>query len=147
MNKNVIDSINRIEKERQQLAEKYLSQTGETWPNTDRLVLHLGPDAYSYELVIICGKLTHIAGYDWYMILALEELGRIACYQSGKRYGHLKYKSVDYEFVWRYRHAIRENYNHGHNIPSSGFRSLSQVKLFIQTIEAAEELSMRSALE
>lgn len=146
MTENIINSLNQIEQERRQLAEKYLSQHGEQWPSKNRLVVHLGPDAYNYELVIICGKLTHIADYDWYMRVALEELSRIACYQSDARYGQLKYKTVDYEFVWRYRHAIRENYNHGHNIPSSGFRSLRQVKLFIQTIEAAEELLMRAAI-
>ena len=143
---HTINSISQIEKERQRLAEKYLAQSGDAWPTKKQLVVHLGPDAYNCELVIICGKLTHIANYDWYMSLALEELGRIACYQSEERYGHLKYKTVDYDFVWRYRHAIRENYNHGHNIPASGFSSLRQVKKFIQAIETVEELSMRMAV-
>lgn len=140
------NKLSPTEAERQRCAEQYLKKRNEYWPSKEQLVVHLGPDAYNCELVIICGKLTHIANYDWYMNLALEELLRIACYQGTVRYGQLKLKTVDYDFAWRYRHAIRENYNHGHNIPSSGFRSLRQIKLFIQAIETIEELSMRVAM-
>ena len=133
---------NPIEAERQRCAEQYLKRRNESWPSHKKLSVRLGRDAYNFELIIICGKLNHIANYDWYMQLALEELDRVACYQTEGRYGQLKYKTVDCEFVWQYRNAIRENYNHGRNIPSSGFRSLRQIKMFIQATELAEELSM-----
>ena len=134
--------LNPIETERQRCAERYLRQRQELWPSDNQLSVHLGMDAYNCELIIICGKLNHIADYDWYMQLALEELDRVACYQGEGRYGQLKFKTVDCNFVWQYRNAIRENYNHGRNIPSSGFRSLRQIKMFIQATEMAEELSM-----
>jgi len=140
------NTLNSIETERQGCAERYLKQRNERWPSDKQLAVHLGLDAYNCNLVIICGKLTHIADYDWYIQLALEELDRVACYKSEGRYGQLKFKTVDCDFVWQYRNAIRENYNHGRNIPSSGFRSLRQIKMFIQAIEMAEELSMKVAM-
>jgi len=138
--------LNTIEAERQRCAEQYLRLRNEPWPSDKQLSVRLGIDGYNFELIIICGKLTHIADYDWYMRLALEELDRLACYQNEDRYGQLKFKSVNHDFVWQYRNAIRENYNHGRNIPSSGFRSLRQIKMFIQAVEMAEELSMVVAM-
>lgn len=134
--------LNPIENERQRCAERYLKRRNERWPSDEQLSVRLGSDGYNCELIIICGKLNHIPDNDWHMQLALEELDRIACYQSEGRYGQLKLKTIDCDFVWQYRNAIRENYNHGRNLPSSGFRSLRQIKMFIQTIEMAEELSM-----
>jgi len=79
--------LNPIEDERQRCAERYLKRRNERWPSEKQLSVRLGNDAYNCELIIICGKLNHIPNNDWYMQLALEELDRIACYQSEGRHG------------------------------------------------------------
>ncbi len=61
--------------------------------------------------------------YDWYMDTALE----------------LAPKQWDYDLVLRLRDAIRENYQHAHNIPIDHLAKKARpLKKFIQAIEFME---------
>jgi hypothetical protein len=133
----------RLQHERRERAEAFLKDSGQEWPAADVLSTECGRDDHECDLVVICGRLVAVPGYDWYVMRALNELARVACYQRGGRAGRLKYKSVNYEFVWRFRSAIRENYQHGHNLPDSGFESLQDIRSFIRSIERAENHAMR----
>ena len=106
-----------------------------------KLIERLGKEESGSQLVSICGKRTEIYFYDWYIEHALNEL-KFAVDAAGI----LKFKSVNYEFVARFRHAIRENYNHSHNLPDSGFKRLHEIKCFISIVERIEELHAASVV-
>lgn len=103
------------------------------------LIERHGHNENGSEVVTICGEKTLIHDYDWYMERAIRNLTAVACNKAGE----VKFKSVDYRFVRRFRDAIRENYNHGHNLPDEEFRMLTEIKIFIATIERIEARQMQ----
>jgi hypothetical protein len=106
-----------------------------------KLIERLGVEEGGSQSVRICGRRTEIYFYDWYIEHALHELQFAV-----DAHGIVKFKSVDYDFVVRFRHAIRENYNQGHNLPDTGFTRLHEIKSFIEIIDRIEELHVASIL-
>lgn len=75
------------------------------------------------KIIIIRGKEYRQFDYDWYMDKALE----------------LAPKQWDYDLVVRLRNAIRENYQHQHNIPIDHLAKKARpLKNFIRAIEVIE---------
>jgi len=93
------------------------------------------------ERAMICGQAYGIMDYDWYMREALRILVSIVCTDDGD----VVDPAVTYDFVLRFRHAIRENYNHGHHLPCRHIDTLEGVKRFYRMIEQREEQAMNEA--
>lgn len=135
-------SVEAIYTERENIAREARRAQGLSWPvSANVLLVECGPDCYGCQIVVICGTVDFIPEHDWYLPHAVAELRQVACHPDGT----LKVKSVDYRFVRRFRNAIRENYQHAHNLDDSGFTSLAQIKAFVSSIERAERRAIQGA--
>ncbi|PSL42228.1 hypothetical protein CLV51_1174 [Chitinophaga niastensis] len=85
-----------------------------------------GSDANGTRLLTVCGQEYKAHDYDWY----IEDAINLA--------KHWKPHQVTYLRIVHLRNWIRENYQHGHEIPFKHLRSLLGCKHWIESVIHAE---------
>lgn len=87
--------------------------------------------------ILICGQPYSVHAYDWYVCFALDVLAKFCPLNQ------VRHKSITYDFVVSFRHAIREARSYRIIFHDGEFTSINQIKAYIKAINGIHNYRMR----